>query len=169
MSAYAFGSQINEPKHRIISTTLSTHYTGKLNTVTTALSVLSKATDIHNTLVSRFNSRLNPNSILGRNPPVVNDSEIELSRSNRVHLSRLRCRHHNFLLSYRKRMIHTKESDTCRLCHFGIHMIHYIMEECSSLNTLRLSYMALLYRSDLWERSGKSVGPVGNASLFAKD
>ena len=67
---------------------------------------------------------LGPNSILGRIPPKVDDSEAELTREDRVHLSRLRCINHNTLPSYRKR-IHPEVSDTCPLCHIGAHTIHH--------------------------------------------
>ena len=46
------------PTHRNIRMTLSTHYNGELKTIPTAPSGTSRATHIHNTLASRFISKL---------------------------------------------------------------------------------------------------------------
>ena len=85
------------------------------------------------TYATRSINRLGPNSVLGRIPPNVSDSETELSRADRVHLARLRCGHHNTLMSYRKRL-HPEISDTCPLCNISTHTIHHIIEECPSLD-----------------------------------
>ena len=78
----------------------------------------------YTTSLTRSINVLGLNSVLGRIPPKVDD------------LSRLRCRHHNALLSYRK-SIHPKVTDTYRMCHICTHTIHHIMEECPSLYSLR--------------------------------
>ena len=113
-----------------------TYYRSILYTIPTAPNGTRISTHIHNTLATRSINRLGPNSILGRIPQNVSDSETQLSREDRVHLSRSRCEDHNALMTYRKRL-HPETSDTCTLCNISTHTIHHIMKECPSLDPLR--------------------------------
>ena len=87
------------PTHRNIRITSSTYYTSILDTIPTALTGTSNSTLVHNTLATRSINGLDSNSVMGIIPPKVDDSEAELSRDDRVHLTRLRCEHNNSLLS----------------------------------------------------------------------
>ena len=80
-----------------------TYYTNILDTIPIAPSGTSNSTHIHNTLATRSINKLGPNSVLGRIPRNVSDSETELNREDRVHLIRLRCGHHNALCSTERR------------------------------------------------------------------
>ena len=122
----------------------------------------SNSAHIHNTLATRSTNRLGPNSVLGRIPPNVSDSETELSREDRVHLSRLRCGQHNALMSYRKKL-HPETSDTCPLCDISTHIIHHILEECLSLDPLRHSRTQPLSTED---RPGPTVALLRSAGLL---
>ena len=53
--------------------------------IPTAPSGTSNSTQIHNTLATRYINELGPNSVSGRIPPKVNDSEAELSSEDKVH------------------------------------------------------------------------------------
>ena len=124
----------------------------------------SRNTHIHNTLASRSIQRLGPNTVLGTIPPEIDPSESLLSREDQVHLSRLRCGHHNSLMSYRHRL-HPDTPDTCPLCNTHPYTIHHVMQECHTLNTLRHSYTPPIRTLDLWELPGCSLAFLGDANL----
>ena len=157
-----------EPTNRNIRTTPAKYYTNILDTIPPPPTGTNSNTHIHNTLATRFIQELGPNTVLGAIPPEVDDSEATLSREDQVHLSRLRCGHHNALMAYRMR-IHTETSDICPLCNAGTHTTHHIMQECPSLTTLRHSYTLPIGILDLWVGPGPSVAYLRDAGLFAQD
>ena len=155
------------PPHRNIRTSPATYYKEILNKIPPPPVGHCSKTHIHNTLATQSIHKLGPNKILGTIPPEIHASEAELSREDQVHLSRLRCGHHNSLMSYRKRL-HPETSDICPLCNAHTHTIQHIMQECQSLTSLRHTYTPPIRLEDLWERPGYAVAYLGDAGLLAQ-
>ena len=88
------------------------------------------------------------NPILGTPPPKIHHSELALPRADRVHLSRLRCRHHTALATYRKR-IDDSVDEVCTHCSTGTHSLTHIMTHCPALMHIRTQYN-ISSPHDLW-------------------
>ena len=157
---------LSAPTPRNIKTTPAKYYTDILNTIPPPPTDTNRKTHIHNTLATRSIQNLRPNTVLGTPPPEIDASESLLSREDQVHLSRLRCGHHNSLMAYRHRL-HPETSDICPLCTSRPHTIHHVMQECQALETLRHSYTPSIRTIDLWERPGPALAFLGGASLFS--
>ena len=145
-----------EPTSRNIRTTPATYYTNILDTIPPPPTGTNSNRHIHNTLATRSIQELAPNTVLGEIQSEVDASEATLSRVDQVHLSRLRCGHHNALMAYRNRL-HPETPNTCPLCNAGTHTTHHVMQECHSLTTLRHLHTPPIRTLDLWERPGLSV------------
>ena len=82
----------HQPTPCSIKTTPQALYTGLLNT----------SSHIHTHFTNIAIQKLGPNTILGTPPPEIHHSEHALPRTDRVHLSRLRCGHHTALATYQR-------------------------------------------------------------------
>ena len=89
----------------------------------------SHGNEIHTAITARSIAALGPNSILGVPPPKIHQSERDLPRQDRIHLSRLRCGHHPALQAYQHR-INSNNPPECPNCGTQPHTVIHVMEEC---------------------------------------
>ena len=105
----------------------------------------SLRTHIHTHFANRSTYSMQPNAVLNRYPPLINEEENTISREERVHLSRLRCGHHPVLPSYTNR-INLTCSDTCTLCNNAEGSLEHIILHCPYL----LTPQKQLYHTITW-------------------
>ena len=99
---------------------------------------LSMKKHLHTHFTCRAIQQLDRNTVLQAPPPDIHPSEVTLSRTDRVHLARLRAGHHPSLLSYQYRFgLGGTTDDTCPACRIGPHSITHIMGHCTAHATLR--------------------------------
>ena len=94
---------------------------------------------IHTHFTSLAIQKLGPNTILGTPPPEIHHSELALPCADRVHLSRLRCRYHTAVATYRKR-IDDSVDEGCTHCSTGTHSLTQIMTHCPVLTHIRTQH-----------------------------
>ena len=127
----------HQPTPRNIANTPFNHYSSILNTIPPPTNTTRLKTHIHTHLTRRALNSQNNNRILNTRPPAISSTETQLSRSERVHLTRLRCGHHPALNSYTHNIIDNTHTDTCPICQTSPHTITHLMEECHGLVDLR--------------------------------
>ena len=150
---------------RNIKTTPNTRYhTQILSSLPPCPPQTSFQKHIHNQITHRSIQALKDNSVLHSHPPDIHPSESTLSREDRVHLARLRCGHHQALLSYKKRL-GDAVTDTCPGCNTAPHTIKHIMEDCTALNHSRTQHNIHSLRG-LWESPVPSVAFLRDSGLL---
>ena len=152
------------PTPRHIKRTPSRHYQNILNSIPPLTDNYKK--HIHTHITNRALQHLGPNSILGTRPPPIHPSERLLSRTDRVHLARLRCGHHPALLSY-KRRLDDSVADVCPDCNTAQHTIRHIMESCPAHTILRARHN-IVRVEDLWENPVRSSDFLRGAGLYGQ-
>ena len=124
------------PTHRQVANTPHRHYTRILNTIPQPTNNTQYKKHIHTYLTKQALDNLANNKILNTPPPTISSTETQLSRSERVHLSRLRCGHHPSLYTYKHRIDNT-HTDLCPHCQVDPHTVTHLMEDCPNLADLR--------------------------------
>ena len=124
------------PTHRQIVNTPHRYYTDILNTIPQPASVTHYKKHIHTHLTRQALNNLPLNKVLNTPPPDICCTETNLSRSERVHLTRLRCGHHQSLNTYKHRIDNT-HTDLCPLCQISSHTVKHLIEDCPNLANLR--------------------------------
>jgi hypothetical protein len=122
---------------------------------------------IHTALADRALTRLGNNHVLGYAPPPIDESEMQLHRTDRVHLATLRCGHHAALKSYQHKLDENTD-DTCPLCQVAPHTINHIFEECTALADHRQRHNIRGIEdlwSTQWEQSASSAALGSNTGL----
>ena len=119
---------------------------------------------IHQHLVTRALNTAPPNSILGERPPSISPVECSMPRSDRVHLSRLRCGHHLGVLSYEHR-IRPATDPTCRWCSGPPETVAHLFNECLAIATQRAA-AGVTDATDLWGRPTESLGFLRSIGLL---
>ena len=123
--------------------------------------------NIHTHFTSRAIQHLGQNRVLEAPPPEIHTSEINLDRTDRVHLARLRTDHHPAILSFRKRFIDNTTDDTCPSCRIGTHDIRHVMEHCTVHATLRHRHHINSVR-DLWDNPIGAVAYLRSTGLLTQ-
>ena len=127
---------------------------------------ISMARHIHITYASRAIELREPNNILGVPFPQVDPSELELLRSDRVDLSRLRCGHHIGLRYYSHRIgLQRVFSDLCRRCLGAPDTLSHVMGVCPVLHLERETWLFDAER-DLWTRPTQAAEFLRAAGLM---
>ena len=121
---------------RQIVQTPQKHYSDILNTIPPPHGNTSTHKNIHTHITRNTLATASDNTILGHPPPLINSTETQLSRAERVHLARLRCGHHPSLHAYRHR-IGLVDTDICTNCQTAPHTITHILLECPAWQSHR--------------------------------
>ena len=131
------------------------HYNSLYSSVLPVPGGTSLRGHIHTSITRRALEDMAPNSLLGARPPVVDPSERELSRRERVHLSRYRCGHHLGLPTYRHR-IGLEDTDDCHFCGASPGSPEHILLHCPPLDTIRQAHN-INNMEDLWLHPAESI------------
>ena len=122
--------------------------------------------NIHTQITHRTIDQLGHNKLLQAPPPDILTSEETLSRTDQVHLNRLRVDHHPALLTYLHRFnLRGITDDTCPDCGAGPHNITHIMEHCNTHTTLRHRHHINGIR-DLWDNPTGSIAYLRSTGLL---
>ena len=97
----------------------------------------SERTRIHTHFVHNCTELYDFNAVLGAHPPPISEEELTLSRTDRVHLSRLRDGNHPGLRSYEK-LPRPDTDDRCRWCLGVSETVPHLMEFCRTLAPVRV-------------------------------
>ena len=127
----------HQPTPRRIKTTQQALYTGLINTIPQ-----HSSSHVHSHFTNIAIEKLCPNTIFGTpwSPPrEKHRSEDALPCADRVHLSRLLCRHHTALATYRKR-IDDSVDKVCIHCSTNTHSLTHIMTHCPTLTHIRAQH-----------------------------
>ena len=120
------------PTHRQIKNTPHRHYTNILNSLPPPTDITQYKKHIHTHLTRQALNNLPNNKILNTPPPIISSAETQLSRSERAHLTRLCCGHHQSLNTYKHRLDNT-HTDLCPLCQISPHTVTHLIEDCPNL------------------------------------
>ena len=153
------------PTHRQIKNTPHRYYTRILNSLPQPTNTTQYKKHIHTHLTRQALNNLPNNKILDTPPPNISSTETQLSRSERVHLSRLRCGHHPNLNSYKHRINNTL-TDLCPLCQVNPHTITHLIEECPNLAALRQQHN-INHVQQLWSEPVSAVAYLRGAGFLA--
>ena len=123
------------PSHRQVANAPHKHYTNILNTIPPPPKITQYKKHIHTHLTRQALNNLPNNRILNTPTPTISSTETQLSRSERVHLTRLRCGHHPSLNTYKHRI--NTHTDLCPLCQVSPHTVTHLLEVCPNLTALR--------------------------------
>ena len=151
----------HQPTPRSIKTTPQALYTGLLNTIPQ-----HSSSHIHTHFTNIAIQKLGPNTILGTPPPEIQHSELALPHADRVHLSRLRCRHHTALETYQKRIVDSVD-DVCTHCSTKTHSITHIMTRCPALTHIRAQHN-IRSPLDLWHTPANCLLFLRGAGLLGQ-
>ena len=122
--------------------------------------------NIHTQITHRAIEQLGHNRLLQAPPPDIHTSEETLSRTDQVHLNRLRSDHHPALLTYLHRFnLRGITDDTCPDCGAGPHNITHIMEHCTTHTTLRHRHHINGIR-DLWDNPTVAIAYLRSTGLL---
>lgn len=124
------------PTHRQIANTPHRHYSNILNTMPQPANISHYKKHIHTQLTRQALNNQPHNKILNTPPPDISSTETQLSRSERVHLTRLRCGHHQSLYTYKHRIDNT-HTDLCPLCQVSPHTVTHLIVDCPNLAAIR--------------------------------
>ena len=94
----------------------------------------------------------------------MNPDEADLHRQERVHLARLRCRHHLALCSYESRL-RPEVNPACRWCGEGQETIYHIFQECPQLAVERAD-AGVSNPRDLWDAPAVALRFAGAIGLI---
>ena len=128
--------QTERQTRRHIHLTPAEHYRSLYNTLPPRPHNTTERSHIHTHFTARALASFPPNTLLNTAPPLIAEEERALSRTDRVHLSRLRCGHHPALQSYRHR-IGLAEVDECNLCGEVPGDITHVLLNCRTLHDIR--------------------------------
>ena len=159
----SYMSNINPTPRRIVETPAG-HYGDILEGIPTT--DRSHGNEIHTAITARSIAALGPNSILGVPPPKIHQSERDLPRQDRIHLSRLRCGHHPALQAYQHR-INSNNPPECPNCGTQPHTVIHVMEECEDFAAQRTAHGIEDVR-DLWAEPARSIGYLRDMGLLAQ-
>ena len=124
----------HQPTPCSIKTTPQALYTRLLNTIPQ-----HSSSHIHTYFTNIAIQKLGPNTILGTPPTEIHHKELALPRVDWVHLSRLHCRHHTALSTYRKR-IDDSVDEVCTHCSTNTHSLTHIITHCPTLIHIRAQH-----------------------------
>jgi hypothetical protein len=98
-------------------------------------------------------------------PPDISHTEQQLSRADRVRLSRLRCGHHPSLNSYKHRVDRT-QTDLCPQCHSLPHTIRHLLLDSPELAAPRLR-AGITSIAQLWSEPVRVAAFLRGAGFLA--
>ena len=152
---------VHQPTPCSIKTTPQALYTGLLNTIPQ-----HSSSHIHMHLTNLAILKLGPNTLLCTPPPEIHHSELALLCADRVHLSRLRYRHHTALATYRRR-INDSVDKVCTHCSTGTHSLNHIMTHCPTLTHIRTQHN-ISSPLDLWHSPANCLLFLWGAGLLGQ-
>lgn len=153
------------PTHRQIANTPHRHYTNILNSIPPPTNITQNKKHIHTHLTRQALNNLPNNKILGTPSPNISSTETQLSRLERVHLTRLRCGHHQSLNTYKHRIDNT-QTDICPLCQVSPHTITHLLVDCPNLAALRQQHN-IHTTTQLWSDPVSVVSFLRGAGFLA--
>ena len=165
----SYMSNINPTPRRIVETPAG-HYGDILEGIPTT--DRSHGNEIHTAITARSIAALGPNSILGVPPPKIHQSERDLPRQDRIHLSRLRCGHHPALQAYQHR-INSNNPPECPNCGTQPHTVIHVMGSVKNSyghtwRSVKRTAHGIEDVRDLWAEPARSIGYLRDIGLLAQ-
>ena len=153
------------PTHRQIKNTPHRHYSSILNSIPQPANIAQYKKHIHTYFTRQVLTNLPHNKILDTPPPDISSTETQLSRSERVHLTRLRCGHHPALNTYKHRL-HNAHTDLCPFCQASPHTVMHLIVDCPNLAALRQVHN-IDHIQQLWSEPVSVVAFLRDAGFLA--
>ena len=156
------------PTHtaRHIHNTPAEHYRSLYNSLPPCPQGISERAHIHREMTGAALSAAPNNSLLQRRPPPVDPSEKNLSREDRVHLSRLRSGHHPSFPSYMHR-IERATDDTCTLCSDAEGTVEHVLLHCPEAQQHRHTHQ-IHTLEHLWTRPEETINFLYDAGVVRR-